>query len=369
MDMKHISSRVQPHERATRDGNNFNLLRFVAASLVVLSHGFELPTGSAAHDWAYSFTGRAFSWYAVNLFFVISGYLIFVSWERNRSPLPFLWARFLRIFPGLFVMLVLTVLTLGAFSTLPFSHYIIDDQTLRYLLGCLSIVFVNYELPGVFSTNPLNSVNGSLWTLRYEVFCYISVVMLGLAGFLKLRHTRRNLLVVGILANALVLVWFDTRGLHQAGGKLAMIYELARLAMCFLLGGIYREFEKKRPLKFFILVGLLAWMIATVRTPLFVPIANIATAYAAMWFAFVPGGSWIAWTRSAPDYSYGIYIYAFPVQQALISAQPGISPLSTFVLGFGITIALAALSWHLVEKPSLAYKQLGLRREPAPIQR
>lgn len=367
--MTHISSRVELDDRATRNENNFNLLRFVAASLVVLSHGFELPTGSAQHDWAYSFTGRAFSWYAVNLFFVISGYLIFVSWERNPSPPPFLWARFLRIFPGLFLMLVLTVLTLGAFSTLPFSHYIIDDQTLRYLLGCLSIIFVNYELPGVFSTNPLNSVNGSLWTLRYEVFCYVSVVLFGLAGFLKSYQARRTLLIAGIAANALVLIWFDTQELHRSGGKLAMIYELARLAMCFLLGGLYREFEKKRPLKLITLVCLLALMIVVARTPLFAPIANIATAYAAMWFAFIPRGSWINWTRSAPDYSYGIYIYAFPVQQALISSQPSISPLDTFVFGFGITTVLAALSWHLVEKPALSYKQLGARREPASISR
>jgi peptidoglycan/LPS O-acetylase OafA/YrhL len=358
-DMKREASQFGPHELASRSGNNFNVLRLMAASLVVLSHAFELPTGLSQHDWAFSVTGRSFAWYAVNLFFVISGYLIFLSWQRSPSAISFFWARFLRIMPGLVLMLLLTVSILGiAFSTVAFLNYTANDLTLRYLFGCLSIIFVKYELPGVFSSNPLNAVNGSLWTLRYEVFCYFSVAMAGLSGLLSFPHIRRNLLIAGILVSSCVLIWFDTTGLHQSDGKLNMTYELARLAMCFQLGGLYSEMEKKLPLKFIVVFGLVALMMAVARTPLFTPVANVTTAYAAIWFAFVPRGGWIAWTRSAPDYSYGIYIYAFPIQQALISSMPGISPLGTFVLGFCITLVFAALSWHLVERPALSYKRL-----------
>ncbi|MCK1607122.1 acyltransferase [Bradyrhizobium sp. 166] len=354
-----------------RNRNNFNILRAIAAILVILSHGFELPTGAAQHDWAFYLTGRALSWYAVNLFFVISGYLICVSWERNPSPLSFFWARFLRIVPGLFVMLVTTVLVLGAFfSTLPFLQYIADYQTLRYLLGCLSVIAVKYELPGVFVESPIDAVNGSLWTLRYEVFCYVCVAAIGMTGLLSAPRRRIGFLVACILTSSLALILLDIRGIHPSEGKLAMAYELARLTMCFQLGGLYSELQHKLPLKFVVVVGLLAVMIASLGTPCFAPIANVTIAYAAIWLAFVPDGKWIAWTRSAPDYSYGTYIYAFPIQQALIAAMPAISPLSTFALGFGMTLVPAALSWHLVERPALAYKQLRslqARTKPAPI--
>ncbi|MCP3390684.1 acyltransferase [Bradyrhizobium sp. CCGB12] len=354
-----------------RNRNNFNILRVIAASLVVLSHGYELPTGAVQHDWAFYFTGRALSWYAVNLFFVISGYLIFASWERNPSPLSFFWARFLRIVPGLFVMLVTTVLVLGAsFSTLPFFQYIVDYRTLQYLLGCLSVIAVRYELPGVFVDNPNEAVNGSLWTLRYEVFCYVCVAAIGMTGLLKVPGRRMRFLVAGILASSLALIFLDIRGVHPSEGKLAMAYELARLTMCFQLGGLYSDLRHRLPLKFVVVVGLLAVMIASVGTPLFAPVASITIAYAAMWLAFVPDGEWIAWTRSAPDYSYGIYIYAFPIQQALIAAMPTISPFSTFALGFCLTVVPAALSWHFVERPAITHKQLRslqARTKPTPI--
>lgn len=356
---------------AERNKNNFNVLRVIAASLVVLSHGYELPTGLAQHDWAFHLTGRALSWYAVNLFFVISGYLIFVSWERNPSPLSFFWARFVRIVPGLFVMLVTTVLVLGAgFSTLPFSQFIVDDRTLRYLLGCLSIIAVRYELPGVFVENPIEAVNGSLWTLRYEVFCYVCVAAIGMTGLLRVPSRRIWFLVACILTNSLALIVLDIRGIHPSEGKLAMVYELARLTLCFQLGGLYSDLRHRLPLKFILVAGLLAVMIASVGTPLFAPVASITIAYAAMWLAFVPDGKWIAWTRSAPDYSYGIYIYAFPIQQALIAAMPAITPLGTFALGFCITLIPAALSWHLVERPALTRKHLRslqARTKPTPI--
>jgi peptidoglycan/LPS O-acetylase OafA/YrhL len=351
-----IPATVEPGRRA---GNNFNLLRLSAAVLVIISHAFELPTGLARHDEMFYFTGRALAWYAVNVFFVVSGYLIAASWDRRPSLGPFLWARFLRIYPGLFVMLILIVPALGIFfSTLPPLQYLANNQTFLYLAGGLSIVHVQYELPGVFENTPLSAVNGSLWTLRYEVLCYAGIALAGVIGLLRSTGPRRLLLVAVIIASSVVLICFDARGLPQLGGKLAMLYELARLAMCFSLGALYLGMEKDIPLKIYILAPLLAVMIAARGTPLFAPLANIATAYGTMWLAFVPAAKWITWTRSAPDYSYGIYIYAFPIQQALIAAIPGISPAANFAFALAFVIVLAAMSWHFVEKPALSYKSL-----------
>lgn len=353
-------------ELATRAGNNFNVLRFLAAVLVIFSHAYELPTGLARHDGVFYFTGLPISWYAVNVFFVVSGYLVLTSWERRPFVLAFLWARFLRIHPGLFVMLVLTIPLLGIFfSSLPLFQYLADGQTLRYLAGCLSIIHVQYELPGVFENTPLSAVNGSLWTLRYEILCYAGIALTGSVGLLRSCGTRRVVLTLVVLASSVALVYLDAREMHPQGGKLAMVYELARLSMCFSLGGLYFGLEKKLPLKISILAALLILMIGARGTSLFAPVANIAVAYCTMWLAFIPDTKCLNWTRSAPDYSYGIYIYAFPIQQALISTTPTMSQATNFIFGLTLAMAFAAMSWHLIEQPALSYKSLFSRAQPS----
>jgi peptidoglycan/LPS O-acetylase OafA/YrhL len=346
------------HERAAPSRNNFTALRFIAATLVILSHGVELPTGLAQRDWVYTATGKALSWYAVNLFFVISGYLIFLSWERTPSIKSFFWARFLRIMPGLFAMLVITVVILGtAFSTLAVGDFITNTATFKYFVGCLSVLFVQYELPRVFSSNPIHAVNGSLWTLRYEISCYFAVGAAGAIGALGSPHRRRTILLIGTLVASTMLISLDALGLGDSNDRLGMIYEFARLSMCFQLGGLYSEFGDKIPLRSIFVVGLVALLLLIVHTSIFTPVASITTAYVACWFAFIPNGKWITWTRWAPDYSYGIYIYAFPVQQAFISLMPGSSPSSNIIVGFCVTLFFAGISWHIVEKPALSLKR------------
>jgi peptidoglycan/LPS O-acetylase OafA/YrhL len=348
-------------------GNNLNALRFLAASLVVLSHGFELPSGLSTRDWAHAATGRAFSWYAVNMFFVISGYLIFASWRRRPQLFPFLYARFLRIVPALFVMLVVTVFLLGAlFSTLAFASFLTAPETLRYFWGCLSIVFVKYDLPGVFGANPLQAVNGSLWTLRYEISCYAAVAIAGAAGFLKSTSMRRAAMLSAAVAASIVLISLDAYGLGNSEGRLGMLYELCRLALCFLLGGIFYEFGQhiRTKINFIFPVAAVLLILLVAKTSVFTPIASLAIACLTVWLAFVPNGRWIAWTRKASDYSYGMYIYAFPVQQAIIAAIPGVSFATDIGLGFLVTLAFAALSWHLVERPALSLKAYRLTPSP-----
>jgi peptidoglycan/LPS O-acetylase OafA/YrhL len=297
----------------------------------------------------------------VNIFFAISGYLIYLSWRRRPSLVAFFRARFLRIMPGLFCMLVVSVLILGAaFSSLAFVDFLTHPQTRTYFFGSLSIVLVKYELPGVFSGNPLSAVNGSLWTLRYEILCYAGVALMGVAHLLADRRRARAILTICLVAEACVLVAFDAYGLASDGSRLGMLYELARLGMCFHLGGLYAEFDDRVRLRASVLVGAVVLTLLVVGTPLFVPVANIATAYAAFWFAFVPGGKWIAWTRTTPDYSYGTYIYAFPVQQALVAAIPDAAPSTVILGGLALTLVFAALSWHLVERPALQLKNTPL---------
>lgn len=149
--------------------------------------------------------------------------------------------------------------------------------------------------------------------------------------------------------------WIESQGWVPTG-KIYVAFQLARLGLCFLLGAFYHEFESVVPLRLDFAVALFAAAAFAIGTPGFAPIASLATAYFTFWCAFVPNNPWCKWTRTAPDYSYGIYIYAFPVQQAIIATLFNASTTQVMVLGFVITIGFAALSWHFVEKPALALK-------------
>lgn len=350
-----------------RNSNNFNALRFLAASLVIVSHGIELPTGLASRDWAWQLTGQSFSWYAVNLFFVLSGYLIYSSWNARSSFIAFAKARCLRVLPGLLVMLLLCVVVLGlGFSSLSFEQFISSEVTLNYFLGCMSVVFVKMDLPGVFESNPLNAVNGSLWTLRYEVFCYAGVAALGVLGLLAKTAVRRALLALSVPLAIGTVLWIETTA-SSVEGKVYICYQIARLGLCFQLGGLYREFANLVPLRIELVAALFAATFLAVGTPAFTSIACFAIAYSTFWCAFVPNGVYCQLTRRAPDYSYGLYIYAFPVQQALISAIPNAPAVQVILLGFVITLAFASLSWHWIEKPALALKgTYRVRRQRSP---
>lgn len=155
--------------------NNLNLLRALAALSVLLSHSFALSSGSPATEPLRSLIGMTPGSIAVDVFFVISGFLVTASICRSQSLIDFVAARFLRIFPGLFVMLVLSVFGLGlAMTTLSPKAYLSSSATYSYFAWCLTLFRgVKYELPGVFEANPYRlAVNGSLWTLPYEVRMY-----------------------------------------------------------------------------------------------------------------------------------------------------------------------------------------------------
>lgn len=341
--------------------NNFNLLRVLAAGLVIVSHGIELPTGLAKRDWAHSLTGFTFSWYAVSMFFAISGYLVLGSWERQPSLVAFGRNRVLRIWPGLLVMLVISVVVLGLlFSPLPPVSFFTSSQTASYFLGSISVFLVKYELPGVFRDNPLPAVNGSLWTLRFEVLCYSVLALLGTLGLLRSRTRGSTILALIAVSVAVVLVVPVAFGAKRTLA-ISALYELGRLGLAFWLGAAVRHFRARVPLSLAGVALLAAVAALAVDTSAFVPAASLALVYATFWIAFVPDGHALRAIRGFPDYSYGLYVYAFPIQQALVQLMPHSSLSALVLLSFAVTLPFAALSWHLVEKPALRLKNWRAR--------
>lgn len=333
--------------RDTGRDNNFNLLRMLAATGVLVSHAYPISLGpQASEPLSLSLKGLSLGSLCVMIFFAISGFFIARSFDRTSSLRRFLRARALRLFPGLFVALFLTVLVGASLTTAGSSAY--WAQVPSYLLRNATLFFPRYDLPGVFADTPFGpAINGSLWTLSYEVLCYSGVVLCGLLGLLS--RPRLFLLWAGGFA----LLY----GVTIVGDLHIRIEKLVTLALPFTTGmalWVWRDQIALSP-RLAALGGAVA--AASWPTPIFLPVFTIALSYA----VFVIGQTRLPWALAynrLGDYSYGTYIYAFPIQQLLVAS--GVSlPLWNMTLALPMTLLCAVLSWHLIEAPALRWKSPG----------
>ncbi len=214
--------------------NNFDFIRFVAAASVILSHSHPLAGASSPFFILPNYyLGDA----AVTVFFGISGLLITKSYIQTRSVLDFVMARFMRVVPGLFVVLVLTAFVLGPFvSSVPVADYFTQKTPFKYVLRNVSLWSMQYDLPGVFEDNPFRGVNGSLWTLPFEIRCYAAVVALGVCGCL--RSWRAAMFLAGY-AVAYIALRGDWYGAPMPW---------AQLSLPFVVGGVFYLYRGTIPL-------------------------------------------------------------------------------------------------------------------------
>ncbi|WP_066684866.1 acyltransferase [Caulobacter sp. CCH9-E1] len=349
-------------ERASiRRENNLNLLRLIAASAVLFSHAFDFQ---GEHDWFFGYFGYSGGWLAVSLFFSMSGYLIYNSIMNSRDVRSFTVARCLRIFPGLIVMLLVTTVLLGLFaSTAAKADFFSSLQTWKYVVGNAVLYVPQYFLPGVFEGNIYKGVvNGSLWTLRFEFTCYILTLLFFVSGFYK---TNKGF-VLSTVAIVIAYVAYIAYGV-MAGKQAVVLFDgnslskLHRLYFAFFLGVVYAKWEQSISIN--LIAVLVAWIACFVLhdTILTSTLLIVATFLSAFWIAGLRGQVFAA-ARKIPDVSYGIYIYAFPIQQLLAQMFPHWGPLTNASVGLVLTIIPATLSWYLVEKPALKFKSVFSRR-------
>lgn len=345
-----FARRIAPHDLRT-DGNIFTLLRWLLASTVMFSHGWDLTQSRAGLDPSVALLTMPVSRLAVFLFFSLSGFLVAGSLIK-RGVAEFAWARALRMIPGLWVMLIVTTVGLGlAFSTLAPSEYFRDRSTWHYVLRNGLLLGGEYDLPGVFAGHPFPVVNGSLWTIPQEVRCYIVLALLGAAGLMA---TRRWLLTGFVIAVAIHLV--------VPADIIPALENPRRLALSFFLGVLAYVCRDRL---------WLSWPVAILSAVLALTLAHLAKgsaggmasiqiglAYFVLVAAFRVPARMKRWSAAVPDYSYGIYIYAFPAQQTAIALTWAVTPIANILTGLAITLPVAALSWHLVEKPCLQAKRL-----------
>jgi peptidoglycan/LPS O-acetylase OafA/YrhL len=354
-----VSAENKPHHIP-----GFDLLRLCAALLVVVQHSYA-TTGAWTEEWAVRLSGGQISLgtIGVGLFFVISGYLVEQSRLRQPGLVTFFRARALRIFPALLVVVVVVPLVLGPlWTSLSFRDYFSSSQAWRYLWN-VNLFAMQDSLPGVFAQNFIRtSINGSLWTLPYEIACYMLLfVVAGMAGPVRVR-----VWALAIVAGALYGLWLMLDAVVASPGSshalLVGIYglnsrDMAGFGCLFFAGSALSAAGRTLAHPFWALIASAIFVCAVQMgcarqmLPIVLPIFCVSLAHLL--------GSAASLRERAGDLSYGVYIWSFPMQQWLADPTgPAIrNPEIHLLLTLMVTLPVAWASWWAVERPALRLKR------------
>ena len=342
--------------------NNFNLIRVVAATAVLITHSFVLTTGASDSEPLRLTYGVTLGTIAVDIFFITSGFLVTASLLQRKDVLEFILARSLRIYPALIVIIILSVFLLGpSMTSYTLQEYFASPKLLIYILQCLTLVFgVAFELPGVFQSNPYaNVVNGSLWTLPYEVQMYLVLASAWVVS--KLAQKKQSLifcvLVFGLCIFSCIYIFSRYfLFIDQPGYNFINDMRFTRLLFMFFTGCSFYILRNKVKIdgKVFFCISI-ALTFASLNRHAFFVVYTLGISYIVFFVAYKPNGI-IRKYNSFGDYSYGIYIYAFPIQQCIVHTLPNLSIFRMVYISLPITALFAAVSWHLIERRTLQLK-------------
>ncbi len=341
--------------------NNFDVLRLLAASLVLFSHSYALTASTEPFA---DVSGWTLGEVGVVMFFAMSGFLIAKSWSDQPRLVPFAVKRALRLLPALFVAVSVTVFVVGPlFTTLPLGTYFTDPTTWVYWVRSSLLITIRGTLPGVFETNPFpDAVNGSLWTLPVEACCYAMAAAFGLLGLLRRSRVARRARLPAPPGRLAAVALSNAPAGGTTGGNLSLV---VMLGATFVLGNLAYSLRSRLHLSWILLAVLTVLWVVTWSGDWTRAVGVPAIAFAVLVFAFRTP-AWLRRLTAPGDVSYGIYVYAFPVQQSVAAIWPGIDPLVMFAIAFPVTYGLAFLSWRLVERPALALKRVVAPRRPEP---
>lgn len=332
--------------------NNFNFLRLLFASFVIISHSYILLREGANAPLVRWIDRGPLSIIGVNGFFIISGFLILQSLFRANSIKQYLRKRIYRIVPGLWVVIFLSAFVLGAlFSSLSLRAYFQSPGTWWYWLYNTFLIPGHYTLPGLFTHNNLtSSVNGSLWTLRYEFSFYALLILVGIVA----KRLRRLLIILACVASLTLyfLVNYPPNGWPNISNSFTDNFSL--LGWYFSAGSLlflYKDFILKHKNWWFCLSAIVYFLSLVLygdnSFPAILSLPLLIITFGHLYFPFLD------YSRFTGDISYGTYIYAFPIQQVLIGYFAIQNPSSLIIAAMLLSWLFGYLSWHLVEKPFL----------------
>lgn len=349
------------NNKRVNKNNNFDFLRFVFAILVVVSHAYPLSGSSESAQWIYQITNGQIVYAKIGLdgFFIISGFFIFKSLQRSSSINNYLKKRFLRLFPGLFFVLLLTLIAVPFLynSDIPFCS---NKEFLTYLPNNFSLYGFQPLITGVFDNNPYHSINGSLWTLRYEFSLYVVLVLLYF--FRDNKKLIRMLLLFAFSTLFLVHVIFF-------GGFMELTIlgmkgnHILNFGAYFVAGSLLASFGfdriKNRQQSFFIVsITIVALLIlVSIYFNYYNYVKHIFFTIIVLLIGYMPIKI-LSDFRKIGDMSYGIYIYSFPIAQIMMYFF-SLSTYELMVYSILVSIVFGFLSWHLIEKKVLRYKNVS----------
>ncbi|QNM96970.1 acyltransferase family protein [Chitinimonas koreensis] len=354
-----------------RDSSNgFGFLRLLFATLVLLDHAF--PLGGYGQDpmWGWSKGQDTFGGISVSAFFAISGYLITKS-AVSSDIIQFLWRRSLRIFPAYWFALLVTAFLLGPvvffFENSSLTGYFSagENGPLQYIWKNAFLDIGQYRIYDLLAkTTPYGATvgasvfNGSVWTLIYEWRCYIFIGIL--AAFAVLRKMPIVLAMITASLYFLMLLQLCLPDKLAAISPLTADVHLLRYSFLFMLGGVIARYSDR--IEMDAKIGIFCWavFIAALFKGGYLFLGYPALVYGLVWLASSMPAA-LKKVGATNDYSYGVYIYGFPVQQLLAFFHVHQLGLLTYLSAtIVITYACAYISWHLIEKRSLKLKSAFL---------
>jgi peptidoglycan/LPS O-acetylase OafA/YrhL len=331
--------------------NNLNLLRLIAALCVIYGHAGAI-TGGGEPDVFLRLVGYKFiGGVAVDVFFVLSGFLIASSLCSGKGIIYYMISRVLRIFPALLVCVLLTAMVLGPWLTVSDQYW--TEATWNYVLHNGLAWKTEYFLPGVFSDLHDKAVNGSLWSLPVEVRLYVWALALYCLQLLRHR-VLFNLVMIGLFA----------LGIFKPSVYAPFLIHPSHLQTVgmFMIGMLCWVNRKSIPLHPLVFCAVLGVVAMAKGTAFFGYVYMVAVPYTVFCLAFVPG---FGWFNRVGDFSYGAYLYGWPIQQLMMTADRSMSTAENAVLSCVAALVVGAISWHMVEAPALRLKHLFSRNPTA----
>jgi len=338
-------------ESLKRDNNNLDLIRILVATMVLWHHSYVMSVGTGIGEPVNSFLKITdCGGLGVCIFFFISGLLVTNSLCRKRDVVGFVKARFFRLFPALFVLLLISTFVIGPICTsLSLNEYFTDKQTYFYLFN--NVLFrTDYSLPGVFLNNPYQGiVNGSLWTLPLEITCYIALL-----GTFLVIPTHKKLATAILIAIVIVACLPNEFRLKLFERFYLVSYTPVA---CFAVGSLLAIHQDKINVNYklifgFMLLNLVFWRYSNIIAVIF----PLTCSFLLLKFATEKA---ILKIKIPYDISYGVYIWHFVIQQIIVMYFPGIHYLTLFAVSLIITYAVSTLSFVLIERKSMSYGRMN----------
>lgn len=340
--------------------NSLNLLRLVLASSVLFHHSFPL----LGLGYGPPIFNEGIGGWAVIGFFALSGYLITAS-RKSKSFGDYLTLRIARIYPAFITCLLATVVIFAPLNWIvkkgSISGYLNPDaHPANFIINNLSLKMWQYDVGGgPFGVPAGGSWNGSLWSLYYEFICYIIIGLLLISPWAR----KSPIPILALWAISVIIKVQLGVTTHLLGWSVDVV-QLARLLPYFMAGAVLQVLKNRIGMNGWVALGSAGTFIAL----LFVneqwggQVGSLFLTYTLLYLGNVLPCPRLIQTQ---DISYGIYIYAWPSQQTIVTLLPGVGYWRMSLLALGLTVVFAILSWLLIEKPILQRARDSLAPKPS----